>query len=38
VEISFRPTGDATAFVESVLSFRDLEVVRQTERGEGGWR
>jgi hypothetical protein len=36
VEISFRLTDDATAVVESVRSFSDLEVVRQAERGTGG--
>ena len=34
VEISFRLTNDVTAFVESVRSLSDLEVVRQAERGE----
>jgi len=34
VEITFRLTGDATAFVESVRASSDLEVVRELERGD----
>ena len=35
VEINARLTGDATAFVDSVRSYSDLEVVRRANGGEG---